>query len=61
MNTKNTLKLIATTAISTGASAVFAHDGHGLFGAHWHTTDVWGFVALGGMMVVAIWLSRSGK
>lgn len=30
-------------------------------GAHWHATDVWGFVVLGGMIALAIWLSRGGK
>ena len=33
--------------IVTGATALpaLAHDGHGLFGAHWHATDALGFVA----------------
>jgi hypothetical protein len=30
-------------------------------GAHWHATDVWGFVALGGVVALGIWLSRGGK
>ncbi len=57
----NAIKKIAAYAISTGATAVFAHEGHGLAGAHWHPTDSWGFVALGGMIALAIWLSRGGK
>ena len=61
MNIKITIKKIATYALSTGATAVFAHENHGMDGSHWHATDVWGFMALGGMMVVAIWLSRGGK
>ena len=32
-----------------------AHDGHGLGGAHWHATDVWGFVALAVVAGAAIW------
>jgi hypothetical protein len=30
-------------------------------GAHWHATDAWGFVALGGLVVLAIWLSNKDK
>ena len=30
-------------------------------GVHWHATDAWGFVALGGMVAVVLWLSRGGK
>ena len=56
-----TTKLIAACAISTVSSGIFAHDGHGLPGAHWHATDVWGFAALGVMVALAIWLSRGGE
>jgi hypothetical protein len=55
------MKSIAATLMSTLAGASFAHDGHGFSGIHWHATDVWGFVALGGALAVAIWLSRGGK
>jgi hypothetical protein len=34
------------------ATSSFAHDGHGLQGAHWHASDAWGFVA--GVAAVAI-------
>ncbi len=44
--------------VTTGA---FAHEGHGLPGAHWHATDVWGFVAFAALLAVAIWLSGRGK
>ena len=57
----NAIVLLATYALSTGASTVFAHDGHGLTGAHWHATDVWGFVVVGGLAVAAIWYSRKDK
>ena len=43
------------------ATAAFAHDGHGLTGSHWHTTDVLGFVAAAVAVGVAVWLSRGGK
>ena len=57
----NTTFLIATYAMTTGASTAFAHDGHGLAGSHWHATDVLGFVTVGCLAAVAIWLSRRGK
>ena len=28
---------------------------------HWHATDVWGFIAAGAALALAIWLSRGGK
>jgi len=40
------------------ATASHAHDGHGLFGAHWHATDTLGFVALAAAVGAAIWLNR---
>ena len=35
-----------------------AHEGHGAGSSHWHATDVWGFVALGAVAALAIWLRR---
>ena len=63
MNSKmlNALFLIVSCAIFTGSTSVFAHEGHGLEGSHWHPTDIWGFVTLGGMIAVGVWLSRGGK
>jgi hypothetical protein len=55
------MKSIATTLMATAAGASFAHEGHGFSGTHWHASDVWGFVVLGGALAVAIWLSRGGK
>jgi hypothetical protein len=53
---------IAAYAASTGATAVFAHDGHGLGGgSHWHATDVWGFVVVGALSALAVWIARKGK
>jgi hypothetical protein len=57
----NAIFLIAVYAISTGFSTVFAHNGHGLTGSHWHSTDVMGFVAVGCLTAFAIWLSRRDK
>ncbi len=42
-------------------AAVFAHDGHGLAGSHWHATDAWGFAVVAGLIALAVWLSRGGK
>ena len=61
MNPKHALKIIAACAIPTWATAVFAHDGHAMAGTHWHATDVWGFVAMTGVLALAIWLSRGDK
>lgn len=61
MKFKNTLRLLITTLFAAGSSTVFAHGGHSQVNAHWHATDAWGFVALGAMLAVAIWLSRGGK
>ena len=35
-----------------------AHEGHGMGAHHWHATDVLGFVALGAVVAVALWLAR---
>ena len=61
MHHKFATKLIASCAGITPAIHVFAHDGHGLGGSHWHASDVWGFVALGAMVALAVWLGRGGK
>lgn len=61
MKILNALKTIAAATLGTLACASFAHDNHGMEGLHWHATDVWGFVALGSMIGLAIWLSRGGK
>ena len=51
---------MAAAAFALAAPAL-AHDGHGLFGSHWHVSDAWGFVALASVVAVALFLSRSGK
>jgi hypothetical protein len=55
------LKLPTALLVLSASSLAFAHDDHGLLGSHWHATDVWGFMALGGAIAVALWLSRGGK
>ena len=51
-------KTAGLAGLATGSASALAHDGHGLFGSHWHATDALGFVALAGLIAVAIWLSR---
>ncbi|MCF8160414.1 MAG: hypothetical protein K9J76_06905 [Polaromonas sp.] len=52
---------LAAWALLSASSASFSHEDHGLHGSHWHATDVWGFVALGAAIAVALWLSRGGR
>jgi len=35
-----------------------AHEGHGLFGPHWHATDAWGFVVAAAAGALAWWARR---
>ncbi len=58
---QNAINLLASYSMFTGASAVFAHDGHGLGGSHWHATDVWGFVVVGALSALVVWIARKGK
>jgi hypothetical protein len=52
-------KLLLTAALTTLTTLpAWAHEGHGLFGSHWHATDALGFVALGALVALAVWLSR---
>lgn len=56
----STLKMAVAALAATAATSIFAHDGHGLTGAHWHTSDAWGF-AVAGLAALGIWLTRGGK
>jgi hypothetical protein len=38
--------------------AAFAHEGHGLEGAHAHPSDAWGFLMLGLVVGLAVWFGR---
>ena len=55
------IKTAALSAIVTLSTTAFAHDGHGLSGSHWHSTDAWGFVALALAIGAALWLFRGDK
>ena len=54
-------KTAAASAMAALSSTVFAHDGHGLSGSHWHSTDAWGFVALALAIGAALWMSWGDK
>ncbi len=46
--------------ISLSPALVLAHEGHGIEGAsHYHATDVWGFLALVGVIAVMWWMGRN--
>lgn len=53
-----TLRHCLTALLSLAAGAAHAHAGHGIVQeAHWHASDAWGFVAVGALAALAIWLS----
>ncbi|MBW8315316.1 MAG: hypothetical protein Q7U09_17180 [Hydrogenophaga sp.] len=52
------MKSLLTLSAALASLPVFAHDGHGLFGSHWHPTDALGFVAVAGLIALAVWLSK---
>ena len=54
---KNAISFVALVAVLMSAGSAFAHEGHGLGGAHWHATDVLGFVAVAALAAVA-WFKR---
>ena len=58
MKKQITINLIAACAGITGATSLFAHDGHGLQAMHWHATDTLGFVTVACLAAAVIWLSR---
>ncbi|MDP2263437.1 MAG: hypothetical protein Q8K24_09805 [Hydrogenophaga sp.] len=57
MKSRSLLALVSSLI----ALPALAHDGHGLFGAHWHATDALGFVGVGLLVGLAVWLSKGGK
>ena len=45
---------ISALLLSSLHVPVWAHDGHGLFGSHWHATDVSGFIVVI-VLAIAAW------
>ena len=54
---KHAISLVVLATSLMSAANVFAHDGHGLGGAHWHSTDVLGFVAVAAVAAL-VWFKR---
>ena len=52
------MKSLLTLSAALASLPAFAHDGHGLFGSHWHPTDALGFVTVAGLIALAVWLSK---
>ncbi len=52
------MRLLLPTLAAVQSANALAHDGHGLFGPHWHATDTLGFLGLAVLVATAIWLSR---
>ena len=51
-------RLLLSCALCATPWIAFAHDGHGLPGAHWHATDAWGYVVVAAIAVAALWFAR---
>ena len=43
------------------ALPAWAHEGHGLAGSHWHATDTFGLLLVGGLVALLVWFTRGGK
>ncbi len=55
---KNMLFTLSCAALCLPASVAWAHDGHGMAASHWHATDVWGFLGLGALALLAFLFCR---
>ncbi len=52
------MKHLTALALTFAALPALAHEGHGLFGSHWHATDTLGFVGTAALIGLALWMSR---
>jgi hypothetical protein len=51
--------LFRAVLASVASGTALAHEGHGLHGAsHWHASDVTGFVLVGAIAALVLWLAR---
>jgi hypothetical protein len=55
------MKQLFSLALCLAALPALAHDGHGLLSSHWHASDTLGFVGVGLLFALAIWLSKGGQ
>jgi hypothetical protein len=58
MTRQSIAKAAALVGLLFPSASVFAHEGHGLFGSHWHATDTLGFVGVAALIGLALWMSR---
>lgn len=56
------LRALALTLTASAATLpAWSHEGHGLPGiAHWHASDVLGFIAIAGVVAAILWF-KGGK
>jgi hypothetical protein len=58
---KQLRRLPPILAVASATLPAWAHEGHGMPGfAHWHASDVLGFVAVAGVIAAFIWF-KGGK
>ena len=55
---KKMLFTLSCAALCLPASVAWAHDGHAMPTSHWHATDVWGFLGLGALALLAFLFGR---
>jgi len=58
---KPAMKTTVFFAAALSTLPALAHDGHGLFGSHWHASDALGFVAVAALAAAFLWFTRGGK
>ncbi|WP_158290102.1 hypothetical protein [Ramlibacter sp. WS9] len=51
-------QLSAATTLMAATAGVWAHDGHGLAGSHWHSTDAAGIALVAVLAGLALFFSR---
>ncbi|WP_158271656.1 hypothetical protein [Limnohabitans sp. 2KL-1] len=54
---KNLTRTLSFALLNLGTAA-WAHDGHGLGGSHWHSTDVLGFVVATALVALAVYFGK---
>ena len=50
-----------STSVLLASAQVLAHEGHGMPGSHWHSTDTLGFIVVAAIFAATLWFSRGGK
>ncbi|WP_167772861.1 hypothetical protein [Ramlibacter humi] len=55
------MRKVIAAAATLAALPALAHEGHGLMGPHWHATDTFGLLLVGGLAALVVWFSRGGE